>query len=299
MSVQYSGVGGREPRLRADVLAARFRDEIAPLRGAPMTAFRDTARWSRARPRATGSDRRCSTPRRTVPARRWPRWSAPSGGSGARSPASRSTRRRGRSATSTSTRWCSNEVDSLPHGLINTPSSAAGEIVPTCAGCATASCTCAGGGLRARSCTSMSTDCSVRRRRDTILAMAEAARAVRAARRAPVRRGLACGADPRDGRRCASSSRAGRRSSPTNGRTRSTTSAPSTPPAPRTWCRSRPRTSARSHTPSTRSSTARPTASSPTSAARARRPSAQRAGQRSARGRRGRRPAAGQARDGR
>ena len=40
VSVQYSGVGGREPRLHAESLAARIRDEV-PLRGREVTAFRD------------------------------------------------------------------------------------------------------------------------------------------------------------------------------------------------------------------------------------------------------------------
>ena len=39
MSVQYSGVGGREPRLRADALAARISADV-PLRGRRVTAIR-------------------------------------------------------------------------------------------------------------------------------------------------------------------------------------------------------------------------------------------------------------------
>ncbi len=44
VSVQYSGVGGREPRLRADALADVFEDEIAPrLRGEGIGRFRSLA----------------------------------------------------------------------------------------------------------------------------------------------------------------------------------------------------------------------------------------------------------------
>jgi methylaspartate ammonia-lyase len=44
VSVQYSGVGGREPRLRADTLARTLQREAAPvLRGTPVTAFRPAA----------------------------------------------------------------------------------------------------------------------------------------------------------------------------------------------------------------------------------------------------------------
>ncbi len=44
VSVQYSGVGGREPRLRPEALAALLAREVAPrLRGTPVTAFRPAA----------------------------------------------------------------------------------------------------------------------------------------------------------------------------------------------------------------------------------------------------------------
>ena len=43
VSVQYSGVGGREPRLRAAELAERLKHDLAPkLTGAPIPSFRDT-----------------------------------------------------------------------------------------------------------------------------------------------------------------------------------------------------------------------------------------------------------------
>jgi methylaspartate ammonia-lyase len=44
VSVQYGGVGGREPRLRAGALAATFARDVAPaLRGTAVTAFRPAA----------------------------------------------------------------------------------------------------------------------------------------------------------------------------------------------------------------------------------------------------------------
>jgi len=44
VSVQYAGVGGREPRLRATALAALLEREVAPrLTGRPVTSFRDAA----------------------------------------------------------------------------------------------------------------------------------------------------------------------------------------------------------------------------------------------------------------
>jgi methylaspartate ammonia-lyase len=46
VSVQYSGVGGREPRLRAGDLAEVFTRDVAPrLRGRPVTAFRPARAW--------------------------------------------------------------------------------------------------------------------------------------------------------------------------------------------------------------------------------------------------------------
>lgn len=44
-SVQYSGVGGREPLLHAATLAARFEDELAgPLQGLPVGGFREASK---------------------------------------------------------------------------------------------------------------------------------------------------------------------------------------------------------------------------------------------------------------
>ena len=47
VSVQYGGVGGREPRLRAAALAERLERDVAPvLRGAAVTAFRPAAAFA-------------------------------------------------------------------------------------------------------------------------------------------------------------------------------------------------------------------------------------------------------------
>ena len=71
-SVQYSGVGGREPRLEAETLAAPHRRRgRARLRGREVTASAATTLLSTgsAPPRPTASPRRCSTPPRTAPGR--------------------------------------------------------------------------------------------------------------------------------------------------------------------------------------------------------------------------------------
>ena len=158
-------------------------------------------------------------------------------------------------------------VDSLPHGLINAPA-LVGEDGAALArvralGARPRPARCARRRLRARpalrrlrpgrrGCATATS----RGSRGVLVAMAEAAAAVRAAGRAPARRGLARRADQR-ARRAARAARAGASgSSPTSGPTPSRTSAPSTAPAPRTSSRSRRPTSAACTTSSRRCSTA-------------------------------------------
>ena len=115
VSVQYGGVGGREPRLRAGALAALLERDAAPLlrgaagggvppgRGARRPAHgggRRVRRRRRLRPLA-GAARRRGPPRRPHHGRRRPRRV---GGGGAAAAACRSSRRPARTAAATSTR---------------------------------------------------------------------------------------------------------------------------------------------------------------------------------------------------
>ena len=225
VSVQYAGVGGREPRLQAESLAARIRDEV-PLRGREVTAFRDmllegygaAADYGISQALLDAAAHRAGTTMAEVIKAEWGLDHA-----FRRVPVYAQT---GEARHDNVDKMVLKQVDSLPHGLINTPELAAGIVdyvrwvrdrVLQAAALA---------GLRA--------DPALRRLRAARHRPTGHPRngrgggAVRAARRASVRRWLARRADRRAWPHCAPSWAAACSWSPTSGRTRSTTSAPST-----------------------------------------------------------------------
>jgi methylaspartate ammonia-lyase len=125
VSVQYSGVGGREPRLDAVELAARLRDEV-PLRGRPVTSFREllvegygaAADYGLSQALLDAVAHRDGTTMAEVIAAEW---DLPAGF--ARLPVYAQT---GEARRDNVDKMILKEVDSLPHGLINTPALAAG-----------------------------------------------------------------------------------------------------------------------------------------------------------------------------
>jgi methylaspartate ammonia-lyase len=127
VSVQYSGVGGREPRLRADALAARIREEI-PLRGMRITAFREllvegfgaAADYGVSQALLDAAAHRAGTTMAEVIADEWGLSRA-----FARVPVYAQT---GEERRLNVDKMVLKEVDSLPHGLINTPELAAGVV---------------------------------------------------------------------------------------------------------------------------------------------------------------------------
>ena len=129
VSVQYSGVGGREPRLRAGALASRLQDELAPLRGAPIPSFRDTdalvegtaARYGLSQALLDAAAHRAGTTMAEVVRDAWGL-----GHAFRRIPVYAQT---GEERRSNVDKMILKRVDSLPHGLINTPELAR-EIVP-------------------------------------------------------------------------------------------------------------------------------------------------------------------------
>jgi methylaspartate ammonia-lyase len=127
VSVQYSGVGGREPRLRAAELAERLRCDVAPrLRGTAVTAFRAAALegfgaaadYGLSQALLDAAAHRAGTTMAEVVAAEWG-LPAPS----ARVPIYAQT---GEERYANVDKMVLKEVDSLPHGLINTPTLAAG-----------------------------------------------------------------------------------------------------------------------------------------------------------------------------
>jgi methylaspartate ammonia-lyase len=126
VSVQYSGVGGREPRLDAAALAARIRS--LPLRGLPVTRFRElrveghgaAADYGLSQALLDAAAHRAGTTMAEVIAAEWglPRTFAPL-------PIYAQT---GEARHDNVDKMVLKEVDSLPHGLINTPELAAGII---------------------------------------------------------------------------------------------------------------------------------------------------------------------------
>jgi methylaspartate ammonia-lyase len=124
VSVQYSGVGGREPRLDAVSLAARVR--ALPLRGMPITTFRElrieghgaAADYGISQALLDAAAHRAGTTMAEVIAAEWdlPR-------AFARVPIYAQT---GEARYDNVDKMILKEVDSLPHGLINTPALAAG-----------------------------------------------------------------------------------------------------------------------------------------------------------------------------
>ena len=81
VSVQYSGVGGREPRLRAAELSARLAARArAGLRGGAVPSFLDTDALVEGTAARYGLSQALLDAAAHRPARRWPRSSAPSGG---------------------------------------------------------------------------------------------------------------------------------------------------------------------------------------------------------------------------
>ncbi len=125
VSVQYSGVGGREPRLHAETLATRIREEI-PLRGMPVTGFRDmlvegygaAADYGLSQALLDAAAHRAGTTMAEVIAAEW---DLPT--TFARVPLYAQT---GEARHDNVDKMVLKEVDSLPHGLINTPELAAG-----------------------------------------------------------------------------------------------------------------------------------------------------------------------------
>jgi methylaspartate ammonia-lyase len=125
VSVQYSGVGGREPRLDARALAARIRAEV-PLRGRPITAFRElsvegfgaAADYGISQALLDAAAHRAGTTMAEVIAAEW---DLPA--TFARVPVYAQT---GEARYDNVDKMVLKEVDSLPHGLINTPALAAG-----------------------------------------------------------------------------------------------------------------------------------------------------------------------------
>jgi methylaspartate ammonia-lyase len=125
VSVQYSGVGGREPRLDATALAARIRDEV-PLRGLPITTFRElrveghgaAADYGISQALLDAAAHRAGTTMAEVIASEWdlPATFAPV-------PVYAQT---GEARHDNVDKMILKEVESLPHGLINTPELAAG-----------------------------------------------------------------------------------------------------------------------------------------------------------------------------
>ena len=127
VSVQYSGVGGREPRLRAAELAERLRRDVAPrLRGTAVTAFRAAALegfgaaadYGLSQALLDAAAHLAGTTMAEVVAAEWG-LPAPS----ARVPIYAQT---GEERYANVDKMVLKEVDSLPHGLINTPTLATG-----------------------------------------------------------------------------------------------------------------------------------------------------------------------------
>ena len=125
VSVQYSGVGGREPRLHAETLAARIRDEV-PLRGREVTAFRDmlvegygaAADYGLSQALLDAAAHRARTTMAEVIRAEWGLDHA-----FRRVPVYAQT---GEARYDNVDKMVLKQVDSLPHGLINTPGLAAG-----------------------------------------------------------------------------------------------------------------------------------------------------------------------------
>jgi methylaspartate ammonia-lyase len=125
VSVQYSGVGGREPRLRAEPLAARIREAL-PLRGRPVGAFRDllveghgaAADYGVSQALLDAAAHAAGTTMAEVIASEWDLPRALT-----RVPVYAQT---GEERYLNVDKMVLKEVDSLPHGLINTPELAAG-----------------------------------------------------------------------------------------------------------------------------------------------------------------------------
>jgi methylaspartate ammonia-lyase len=125
VSVQYSGVGGREPRLDARSLAARLRQQV-PLRGRPVGAFREllvegygaAADYGLSQALLDAAAHRAGTTMAEVIADEWDLPRAFS-----RVPIYAQT---GEARHDNVDKMVLKEVDSLPHGLINTPALAAG-----------------------------------------------------------------------------------------------------------------------------------------------------------------------------
>ena len=195
VSVQYSGAGGREPRLEADPLAALLRREVLPrLRGLPVGGYERAAQLRRgsAPRRPMGCRRRlldaCAHRARLTmaeliqaewgledPLRRLPVFA-----------------QTGEDRRAGVDKMILKRVDSLPHGLINEPRSSARTARrswPTSAGCATGSPRSAARAMT-RSCTSTSTACWPSGRGDRPGHGARR-RTAAAACRAPARRRLA------------------------------------------------------------------------------------------------------------
>jgi methylaspartate ammonia-lyase len=126
VSVQYSGVGGREPRLRATELAARLQREVAPrLRGTAVTGFRAgvlegfgaAADYGLSQALLDAAAHRAGTTMAELVAAEWG-LDAPS----RRVPIYAQT---GEDRHNNVDKMILKQVDSLPHGLINTPALAA------------------------------------------------------------------------------------------------------------------------------------------------------------------------------
>ena len=125
VSVQYAGVGGREPRLHAETLAARISDEV-PLRGREVTAFRDmliegdgaAADYGLSQALLDAVAHRARTTMAEVIRAEWGLDHA-----FRRVPVYAQT---GEARYDNVDKMVLKQVDSLPHGLINTPALAAG-----------------------------------------------------------------------------------------------------------------------------------------------------------------------------
>jgi methylaspartate ammonia-lyase len=129
VSVQYSGVGGREPRLRAAELADTITREIAPrLRGRAVTGFREAgcegfgaaADYGLSQALLDAAAHRAGTTMAEVIRAEWGL-----GHALRRLPVYAQT---GESRHDNVDKMVLKQVDSLPHGLINTPALAAGVV---------------------------------------------------------------------------------------------------------------------------------------------------------------------------
>jgi methylaspartate ammonia-lyase len=126
VSVQYSGVGGREPRLRATELAARLEREVAPrLRGSAVTGFRAgvlegfgaAADYGLSQALLDAAAHRAGCTMAELVAAEW----------GLEPPSRRLPiyAQTGEERHDNVDKMVLKQVDSLPHGLINTPALAA------------------------------------------------------------------------------------------------------------------------------------------------------------------------------